>query len=76
MPPAKDDSQESRKIADYVIKNIDRALENGWIKVYYQPVIRALTGKLCGAESLARWIDPEVGFLPPDKFIGALEDSR
>ncbi len=76
MPPAKDNSQESRKIADYVIKNIDKALENGWIKVYYQPVIRALTGQLCGAESLARWIDPEVGFLPPDKFIGALEASR
>ncbi len=68
--------QDTRKIAEYVIKNIDTALENGWIKVYYQPVIRSLTGQLCGAESLARWIDPEYGFLSPDKFIGALEASR
>ncbi len=76
MAPVDDKSQDSRKIAEYVIKNIDKALENGWVKVYYQPVIRALTGQLCGAESLARWIDPEVGFLSPDKFIGALEASR
>ncbi len=76
MPPANDNSRESRKIADYVINNIDKAIEMGWVKVYYQPVIRAITGQLCGAESLARWIDDEVGFLPPDKFIGALEESR
>ncbi len=76
MPPGKDNSQESRRIADYVIQNIDKAIENGWVRVYYQPVIRALTGQLCGAESLARWIDPELGFLSPDKFIGALESSR
>ena len=68
--------QDTRLITEYVIKNIDAALENGWIHVYYQPVIRSLTGQLCGAESLARWIDPEIGFLSPDKFIGALEASR
>ena len=63
-------------LTNYVIDNIDVAIKKGWIKVFYQPVIRSLTGQLCGAESLARWIDPEVGFLAPDKFIGALEDSR
>ncbi len=76
MPPAKDDSQESRRSAEYVINHIDSAIENGWVKVYYQPVIRTLTGQLCGAESLARWIDPDHGFLAPDKFIGPLEDTR
>ncbi len=63
-------------LAKYVTDNIDKAIKSGWIKVYYQPVIRSLTGKLCGAESLARWIDPEMGFLTPDKFIGVLEESR
>ncbi len=76
MPLALDNSQERKKIAEYVVANIEKALENGWVKVYYQPVVRALTGQLCGAESLARWIDPEMGFLSPDKFIGALEESR
>ena len=63
------------EISEYVVSHIDEAIEKEWIKVYYQPVIRSLTGQLCGAESLARWIDPEVGFLSPDKFIGALEDA-
>ncbi|MBR5406255.1 MAG: EAL domain-containing protein [Lachnospiraceae bacterium] len=61
---------------EYVIEHIDEALENGWIKVYFQPVIRTLTGRLCSMESLVRWIDPVIGFLPPDQFIGTLEDER
>ncbi len=72
MSPVKN-SPDNKIIAKHVIQNIDAALEKGWVKVYYQPVIRALTGQLCGAESLARWIDPEYGFLSPDKFIGPLE---
>ena len=63
-------------IHDYVITHIDDAISNEWIKVYYQPVIRALTGQFCSAEALARWIDPEHGFLAPDKFIGALEECE
>ncbi len=63
-------------ISNYVIENIDIAIEKGWVKIYYQPVIRTLTGQLCGAESLARWIDPVHGFLSPDKFIRPLEDAN
>ncbi len=63
-------------IARYVVENIDEACEKDWIKVYYQPVIRTLTGNLCGVESLARWDDPEVGFLPPYQFVGPLEKSE
>jgi EAL domain-containing protein (putative c-di-GMP-specific phosphodiesterase class I)/GGDEF domain-containing protein len=67
---------ENKEIHDYVITHIDDAISNEWIKVYYQPVVRALTGQLCSAEALARWIDPVHGFLSPDKFIGALEESE
>ncbi|WP_024866741.1 bifunctional diguanylate cyclase/phosphodiesterase [Butyrivibrio sp. FCS014] len=63
-------------IRDYVITHIDEAIEKEWLKVYYQPVVRSITGQLCSTESLARWIDPEVGFLAPDKFIGALEEEK
>ena len=38
----------------YVLENFDRALRNGYIKIFYQPVVRTLTGKLCGMEALAR----------------------
>ncbi len=64
------------EIAQYVVENIDKALENGWIKVYYQPVARAISGALCGMEALSRWVDPERGLLEPESFVHALEQHR
>lgn len=60
----------------FVIQHIDDALENGDIRIYYQPVVRTLSGKLCGFEALARWEDPERGLLGPDIFIPILEEAR
>ncbi len=59
----------------YIIENIDRAISEKWIKLYLQPIIRTVNEQVCDTEALARWIDPEYGFLSPDKFIPALEDS-
>ncbi|WP_318661769.1 EAL domain-containing protein [Treponema sp.] len=58
----------------YIINNLDAAIENEYIKVYYQPVIDAVSGNLCGAEALARWNDPTYGFLSPADFIETLEE--
>lgn len=58
----------------YIINNIDDAMANGYIKCFYQPVIDARSGKLCGAEALARWDDPDFGFLSPSDFISILEE--
>ena len=35
------------KTQEYVIGKIDEAIKKEWIKVYYQPVIRSITGCLC-----------------------------
>ena len=59
----------------YIIENLDRALSEKWIKVYLQPIIRAVNERVCDVEALARWIDPEKGFMSPASFIPALEDS-
>ena len=59
----------------YVIENIDKAIENDYIQVYYQPVARTLTGEICAMEALARWNDPEHGLLSPAVFIEALENA-
>ena len=61
------------KIEQYIVDNIDRAIEQGYIKVFYQPIMRVVTGKVCGWECLARWEDPEYGFLNPGLFIDVLE---
>ena len=67
---------ESNNIAKYVEDNINKACENNWITVYYQPIIRSVTGQVCGFESLARWIDPDMGLIVPYQFIGPLENSE
>ena len=58
----------------YIINNIDEAIKKEYIKVYYQPVVNAKTGKVCGLEALARWDDPQYGFLSPADFIQTLEE--
>ena len=58
----------------YIINNIDEAIKKEYIKVFYQPVVNAQTGKVCGVEALARWEDPKYGFLSPADFIQTLEE--
>ena len=60
----------------YIIENFDKAIEEKRIQVYYQPIIRAANGRVCEEEALARWDDPEKGFLLPADFISTLEDAR
>ena len=59
----------------YIQENIDKAIRNKWIQVYYQPIVRAVTGRVCDEEALARWIDPTEGFLSPGEFIPYLESA-
>lgn len=56
----------------YIIENFETALENKWIKVYYQPIVRTETGKITILEALARWIDPIRGMISPGEFIPVL----
>ena len=68
--------QEDIEKRDYIISNIDRAISEKWIKVYYQPIVRAVNGRVCDEEALARWIDPVRGFMSPADFIGVLEEAH
>ena len=71
-----DDLRKDLLLQNYIVNHIDEAVTNGYIKAYYQPVVRTITETFCGMEALARWIDPQYGFLNPAAFIGALEESR
>lgn len=64
------------RLREYVVANIDKAISEGWIKAYYQPVVRTISQTFCSMEALARWIDPVYGMLNPGAFIDALESSR
>ena len=71
-----DEMSARERLKMYLIAHIDEAVEKEYIKVYYQPVVDINTNKLRGFEALARWDDPEHGFLPPLDFIGILEEAH
>ena len=71
-----DKVDEKFKKKQYIVNHLDEAIEKGWIRAYYQPVVWSDNNELCGAEALARWIDPVYGFLSPADFIPVLEDNR
>ncbi|MBR0367166.1 MAG: EAL domain-containing protein [Clostridia bacterium] len=60
----------------YIINHLDQALAEGWIQVYYQPIVRAVNGRVCDEEALCRWIDPVKGMLSPALFVPILETAR
>ncbi len=60
----------------YILSTFDKAMENGWIKVFFQPIIRAANDTVSDEEALARWVDPERGIILPDDFITVLEDAK
>lgn len=64
------------ELQNYVRENLDKALENHHIKVYCQPIVRSLNGKVCSFETLACWDSPEYGLLSPALFIPTLEEFR
>ena len=60
----------------YIEGHLEEAVSRGWIKVYYQPVVRPVNMALCSMEVLARWEDPNFGFLVPGQFIPILEEKK
>ncbi len=52
-----------------------RALEHNEFVLYYQPQINLSNGVTFGAEALIRWNHPELGLIPPVRFISVAEES-
>ena len=54
-------------------REITDAMKRQEIHGYYQPKYDATTGKLAGAEILARWVKPDGSMLLPQCFVPVLE---
>ncbi|WP_199244005.1 putative bifunctional diguanylate cyclase/phosphodiesterase [Bacterioplanes sanyensis] len=50
------------------------ALSGGHLFMVYQPQV-SHDGRMLGVEALIRWKDDELGFVPPDEFIGVAETT-
>ena len=55
---------------------LQRAVAQGELELFYQPQVRAADGTLVGAEALLRWRHPEVGLISPAAFLPNLESGR
>ncbi len=55
--------------------DIKYGLKRNEFILYYQPQIDLSTRKIVGAEALIRWLHPQKGMIPPDKFISIAEES-
>lgn len=72
--PTKPD-HENFEQASYSLDDILDAVEKDQIEPFFQPKVDLKTGRLVGAEALARWIHPEKGAISPGAFIPALEKT-
>lgn len=64
------------KIAQqFELAEILEAVERREIEPFFQPKADLATGRIVGAEALARWRHPQHGIISPYAFIGPLESS-
>lgn len=63
------------KTSEFSKTDLKYAIKNNSILPYYQPKIAMLTGKVIGAEALARWILPSGEKISPTRFVPVAEKN-
>ena len=58
-----------------MITDLQHAVENGELRLHYQPKVDTASGRMVGMEALVRWMHPEWGMISPAEFIPVAEDT-
>lgn len=61
--------------ATEIEQDMNTAIKDKQFVMYLQPKVSLETGKLCGAEVLARWMHPVKGLIQPNDFIPLFEKN-
>lgn len=58
-----------------VESDLRRALEDGNLRIHYQPILELPSRRIVGVEALARWLHPVRGLIQPLDFIPVAEET-
>ena len=58
-----------------LLGELDQAIDQGEVWLAYQPQLDIKTGRIVGAEALARWTHPQKGPISPSEFVAAAETN-
>jgi diguanylate cyclase (GGDEF)-like protein len=83
---AKEDGRNCFRVYDAVLDEKSRervmigdgirsAIDNGELRLHYQPQVEIASGRLIGFEALVRWQHPTRGFVPPSMFVPIAEGT-
>lgn len=64
-PPMSQALAEKNQLHD----RLKQAMERGGLALHYQPQVDVAGGGIVGVEALLRWNDPELGPIPPERFV-------
>ncbi|BAM04752.1 hypothetical protein PSMK_25930 [Phycisphaera mikurensis NBRC 102666] len=67
--------REEERLRMQVAADLPRAAERAEMRLVYQPIVRTRSGGTESLEALVRWDHPELGSIPPDRFIPLAEAS-
>lgn len=54
---------------------LHKAIDRGQLSLHYQPQVDTFDGSISGAEAFLRWEHPELGMIPPYRFIPIAEET-
>lgn len=69
-------TEDKKRLEEYFIENLDKAIADEWIKAYHQPLVRAASGLVSDEEAFARWEDPEGSYFTASEFVPILEKEN
>ncbi len=70
--PAMDEQMQERVNLETLLRLAPAA---GQLRLAYQPKVNLQSGEIIGCEALVRWHHPQLGIIPPAKFIPVAEES-
>lgn len=72
------DARQEQEVREHqaLLTQIERGLQQQEFRLYYQPKVDMVQGRVLGVEALIRWQHPEDGLWPPGRFMPAVEHSE